>query len=156
MYASKREDEMFESCAERKRSAIDALQEIQKAGRRMRRAGNQAGQLAYLLTVYRIYCRWQRSRMSELRAKSLCKIQGVKWRHGTQPVRVLIDVGCKRDVRTKSRWARALDYAFTDETKPKHFLWFLKENGGIAGCVRLNAESSRPYEGDGFGADDDE
>jgi hypothetical protein len=54
----------------------------------------------------------------------------------THPIRVIIDATSTADLKTKSRWSRALNYARHERKIWKDLRGFLEENGGPAGCAK--------------------
>ena len=53
----------------------------------------------------------------------------------THPIRVIIDATSTADIKTKSRWSRALRYAWRERKTWTNLTSFLRENGGPAGCA---------------------
>jgi hypothetical protein len=48
---------------------------------------------------------------------------------------VIIDATSTADIKTRSRWTRALKYAWHQRKASKDLRTFLRENGGPAGCA---------------------
>lgn len=54
------------------------------------------------------------------------------------PLRVIIEATCiQPDLRMRSRWTRALEYAVSENIQPKDLPRFLRAHNGIAGCADL-------------------
>jgi len=58
-----------------------------------------------------------------------------KRRQGAHPIRTLLDITCDADRKLKSRWVRALRYAWRRRQYWTSFRKFVRRNGGIAGCA---------------------
>jgi hypothetical protein len=56
-------------------------------------------------------------------------------RKGIHLIRMIIDASSGADNKTKSRWTRALRYAWRERREWKHLTTFLQEHGGPAGCA---------------------
>lgn len=50
--------------------------------------------------------------------------------------RAILDATCSVDRKTKSRWVRALRFAWRQRCDWKHLDRFLRQNGGPAGCAK--------------------
>lgn len=55
-------------------------------------------------------------------------------------MRAIIDATSNADRKTKSRWTRALRYAWSERRRCKTFKKCLRCNGGIAGCAQKWAD----------------
>jgi hypothetical protein len=54
---------------------------------------------------------------------------------GIHLIRIIIDATSRADKKTKSRWTRALRYAWHERREWKHLATFFEEFGGPAGCA---------------------
>jgi hypothetical protein len=52
------------------------------------------------------------------------------------PIKIIIDVTSTGDIKTRSRWSRALRYAWRERKTWRDLRTFLRENGGPAGCAK--------------------
>jgi hypothetical protein len=57
--------------------------------------------------------------------------------------RVLLDATCKADPKVKSRWVRALRYAWWQRKHWSRLPNFFRRNGGISGCAAAFTETRR-------------
>ena len=65
-------------------------------------------------------------------------------RVGTHPIRMLINATSRvKDPKVRSRWARALQYANSLDADFTELKRLFRDNGGIAGCARLAARSTK-------------
>jgi hypothetical protein len=96
----------------------------------------------YLAAVFELYVRLRRTRQAKKSARLIAKLLGLRKQNGTHPVRVIIDATSTADNKTKSRWTRALRYAWRERKIWEDFGSFLRENGGPAGCAEQFAASN--------------
>jgi hypothetical protein len=54
----------------------------------------------------------------------------------THPIRVILDASSTADIKIRSRWTRALKYAWRERKTWTDLISFLRENGRPAGCAR--------------------
>jgi hypothetical protein len=71
----------------------------------------------------------------------VAKLFGLRKQTGTHPIRVIIDATSTADNKTKSRWTRALRYAWRERRAWTELNGFLQENGGPAGCAERFART---------------
>ena len=90
----------------------------------------------YLAAVFELYVQLRRRNQAKPSARRIAKFFGFRSQKRTHPIRVIIDATSTADVKTRSRWSRALRYAWRERKRWKHFASFLRENGGPAGCAR--------------------
>jgi hypothetical protein len=60
---------------------------------------------------------------------------GLRERKRIHLIRMIIDATSRADNKTKSRWTRALRYAWHERREWKRLATFLQEHGGPAGCA---------------------
>jgi hypothetical protein len=65
----------------------------------------------------------------------IVKLFGLRKQRQAHPIRVIIDATSTTDDKTKSRWTRALRYAWRERKTWTDLKMFLRENGGPAGCA---------------------
>ena len=90
----------------------------------------------YLAAVFELYVRLRRTRQAKKSARLIAKLFGLRKQNSTHPIRVIIDVTSTADIKTRSRWSRALRYAWRERKTWKDLGSFLRANGGPAGCAR--------------------
>jgi hypothetical protein len=102
-----------------------------------RRSRSRFAMRKYLRAVYQTYRRWQENADPEQRARRAAALCGVAIRHGTHPLKVLIDLNTvERDPKVRSRWGRALELAETEGVKASEFFRYLRMVKGVAGAAR--------------------
>src|ERR1700738_1083528 len=97
-----------------------------------------------LRTVHRVHIGWKQRRSAKMSARALAADLSITLRRGMSPIRVLIEGALPQaDVKQKSGWVRALEYASSENVPAKAFRKFLRQHGGLAGCARLAAQQNR-------------
>jgi hypothetical protein len=89
----------------------------------------------YLAAVFHLYVQLRRRNQAKTSARRLAKLFGLRTQNRTHPIRVIIDATSTADLKTKSRWTRALRYAWRERKTWTDLKSFLRENGGPAGCA---------------------
>ena len=73
----------------------------------------------------------------------LISLLGPRQRNGTHLIRMIFDATSRADNKTKSRWTRALRYAWHERREWKRLETFFQEHGGPAGCAARLAALNR-------------
>ena len=89
----------------------------------------------YLAAVFDLYVRLRRRNQAKPSARRIAKLFGLRNQKCSHCIRVIIDATSTADLKTKSRWSRALRYAWRERRTWKDLGSFLRENGGPAGCA---------------------
>jgi hypothetical protein len=89
----------------------------------------------YLAAVIELYIRLRRTKQAKKAAARIAKLFGLREQNRAHPIRVIIDATSSADNKTKSRWTRALRYAWHKRREWSDLRTFLRENGGPAGCA---------------------
>src|SRR6202011_3041211 len=66
----------------------------------------------YLAVVFELYVQLRRTRQAKKSARLIAKLFGLRKQNGTHPIRTIIEATSAADIKTKSRWSRALRYAW--------------------------------------------
>ena len=90
----------------------------------------------YLAAVFELYVQLRRRSQAKPSARRIAKLFGLRKQDRTHPIRVIIDATSTADIKTRSRWSRALRYAWQERKIWRDLRAFLRENGGPAGCAR--------------------
>ena len=90
----------------------------------------------YLAAVFELYVQLRRRNQAKPLARRIAKLFGLRKPNRTHCIRVIIDATSTADLKTRSRWSRALRYAWHERKTWKDLGSFLRENGGPAGCAR--------------------
>ena len=68
----------------------------------------------YLAAVFELYVQLRQTNASKKFGSTLAKLFGLRKQNGTHPIRVIIDATSTADLKTRSRWTRALRYAWRE------------------------------------------
>jgi hypothetical protein len=103
----------------------------------------------YLEAVFKLYERLRRKNKAKSSARRIAELCGIRTRNRTHSIRVIIDATSSADKKLKSRWCRALRYAWYGRQWWKTLNELFRSNGGLAGCAKEFAalhkrENSRP------------
>jgi hypothetical protein len=97
-----------------------------------------------LKAVYRVYVAWRCRGVAKRSAHALARGLSIKLRKGMSPFRILIEVIIpKANHKQKSRWVRALEYVYSQNTPVDKFRTFVQRHGGLAGCASLAVSMTR-------------
>jgi hypothetical protein len=114
------------------RKTIDDLRELE---RRCFASRSRFAFYGYLAAVFQLYVQLRRKNQAKSWARRIAKLFGFRKQKRSHCIRVLIDATSSTDLKTKSRWSRALRYAWRERKTWKELGSFLRENGGPAGCA---------------------
>jgi hypothetical protein len=93
----------------------------------------------YLAGMFELYVQLRRTKQARKAARLIAKLFQLRLPKHTHPIRVIIDATSSADNKMKSRWTRALRYAWRERKAWTGLKTFLRENGGPAGCAELFA-----------------
>jgi hypothetical protein len=111
------------------------ITDLIKLERKCFAARNRFAFYDYLAAVFELYVQLRRRNQAKPLAKRIAKLFRLRKQNGTHCIRVIIDATSTTDLKTRSRWTRALKYAWRERKTWKHLGSFLRENGGPAGCA---------------------
>ena len=114
------------------RQAIDDLRRLERKCFASRR---RFAFYDYLAAVFELYIQLGRNKQAKKAARLIAKLFKLRAQKRTHPIRVIIDATSTADLKTQSRWSRALKYAWRERKTWTDFTSFLRENGGPAGCA---------------------
>ena len=114
------------------RKTIDDLRELE---RKCFASRSRFAFYDYLAAVFELYVQLRRRNQAKPWARRIAKLFGLRNQNGSHPIRVIIDATSTADIKTRSRWTRALRYAWHERKTWKDLGSFLRENGGPAGCA---------------------
>lgn len=90
----------------------------------------------YLTAIFEFYRRLRRKNEAKRSARRIAHLCGLRKRRRTHSIRVIIDATSAADEKTKSRWSRALRYAWYGRKWWKDLNELFRSNGGPAGCAK--------------------
>ena len=130
------------------------IQKLRKAAAKANRNPQRFADYRYLQSVLRAHRYFSENRLLAVLLEIAPSILLTPVRANWHPVRVIIEASCiQPDLRMRSRWTRALEYAVSQKIDPDDLPRFLRANGGISGCadlaskanIRGSAAISAPY-----------
>jgi hypothetical protein len=117
---------------EQLRKTIDDLRKLE---RKCFAARNRFVFYDYLAAVFELYVQMRRTKQAKSWARRIAKLFGLRNQKRSHCIRAIIDATSTADLKTKSRWSRALRYAWRERKTCKDLGSFLRKNGGPAGCA---------------------
>jgi hypothetical protein len=93
--------------------------------------------------VFDLYVQLRRRNKAKPSAQRIGKLFGLRTQNCTHPIRIIIDLTSTGDIKTRSRWSRALRYAWRERKMWRDLRDFLRESGGPAGCADQFAAINR-------------
>ena len=114
------------------RKTIDGLRELE---RKCFASRSRFAFYDYLAAVFELYVQLRRTEQANKAATLIAKLFGLRNQKRAHPIRVSIDATSTADLKTRSRWSRALRYAWRERKTWTDLDAFLRENGGPAGCA---------------------
>jgi hypothetical protein len=114
------------------RKTIDDLRELE---RHCFAARSRFAFYDYLAAVFELYVQLRRTNQAKKAATLIIKLLGLRQQNRAHPISVIIAATSTADLKTRSRWNRALKYAWRERRTWKDPGSFLRENGGPAGCA---------------------
>jgi hypothetical protein len=89
----------------------------------------------YLAAVFELYVQLRRTNQAKKSARLIPKLFGHRHLKRSHCIRAIINATSTADLKTRSRWTRALRYAWRERKAWADLTLFLRENGGPAGCA---------------------
>jgi hypothetical protein len=120
------------------------IQPLRKAAARLSRRSGRFEIYDFLEAIYRVYIDWMCRKIAKRSAQTLADELRIVQRKGMSSIRVLIEATLPdADFKQKSRWVRALEYAYSENVPAKGFRKFVRRHGGLAGCARFAVQVDR-------------
>lgn len=102
----------------------------------------------YLAGAFELYERLRRNSEAHKAAQRIRRLGRLPSSRSTHLVRTILDATSSADDKTKSRWTRALRFAWHERRRWKDFEKFLRQNSGPAGCAdKFAALHTKPLKG---------
>ena len=125
------------------RKTIDDLRELE---RKCFASRSRFAFYDYLAAVFELYVQLRRTKQAKPSARRIAKLFGLRKQNRTHPIRVIIDATSTADIKTRSRWSRALRYAWR-ERKTWTDLEIVPAGKRRACWVRRSVCGDQPKEG---------
>jgi hypothetical protein len=87
------------------RKTIDGLRELK---RKCFASRSRFAFYDYLAAVFELYVQLRRRNQAKPSAQRIAKLFGLRTQNRTHPIRIIVDVTSTGDIKTRSRWSRAL------------------------------------------------
>jgi hypothetical protein len=131
---------MIESFSDELHTRLDAIRGLRK---KSSHDPTRFRDYAYLGAVFNLYVFVRSNKCKKVAMSIMADDLELTITPDTHLIRALIDATCKVDPKTRSRWTRALRYAWKQRRHWDRLPRFLRRNGGIAGCADWFTETQR-------------
>ncbi len=129
------------------RKIVVRIRKVRKVADRASRSGRRFAAYRYLRAVLRAYRYFEDNRLLPHLIVIAPSTLTTPVRANSCPLRVIIDATCiQSDLRMRSRWTRALEYAVAERADPEKLARFIQAHNGIVGCADL-ASKTKPKRG---------
>lgn len=120
------------------RKILARIQKVRRAAEKAATRKHRFADYRYLRSVLRAYIHFDDddllSHLMEVAPSTLMTPVRADW----HPLRVIIEASCiQPDLRMRSRWTRALEYAVSEKIQPDELPRFIRAHKGIAGCAEM-------------------
>lgn len=122
---------------------LTRLHEVKAVCKKARREPSRFHDYPYLQAVYDFYSHIRSKELKDLAVTVIRDDLSVSINRDTHLIRAIIDATCKADRKIKSRWTRALRYAWKQRDHWDRLPRFFRRNGGISGCASWFTETRR-------------
>ncbi|MCC8952705.1 hypothetical protein H8B02_04250 [Bradyrhizobium sp. Pear77] len=123
---------------------VERIAKVRNAARRASKSKRRFADYRYLRSVLRAYDYFSDENLLPRLSEISPSVLMTPVRAGWHPLRIIIDATCVQpDVRMRSRWTRALEFAVASKIDPDELPKFFQANGGIAGTADM-ASKTRP------------
>jgi hypothetical protein len=126
------------------RKIVARIEKVRMAAEKAATRKHRFADFRYLRSVLRAYIDFDDddvlSHLMEIAPSVLLTPVRADW----NCLRVIIEASCiQSDLKMRSRWTRALEYAVAENIKPIDLSRFLRAHGGVAGTADLAAKTMR-------------
>ncbi|WP_338821867.1 hypothetical protein WDM22_33025 [Bradyrhizobium septentrionale] len=123
---------------------VERIAKIRNAARRASKSKRRFADYRYLRSVLRAYEYFSDENLLPRLSEIAPSVLITPVRQGWHPLRIIIEATCiQPDIRMRSRWTRALEFAAASKIDPDELPRFFQANGGIAGTADM-ASKTRP------------
>lgn len=123
---------------------VTRIKKVRMAADKAARSSRRFADYRYLRAVLRAHGYFEDRQLITYLVETAPSLLMTPVRAGCHPLRVIIDATCiQPDLRLRSRWTRALQYAVAENVDPKDIIQFIRAHNGIAGCADLASKTSR-------------
>ncbi|UGY28872.1 hypothetical protein J4G48_0006215 [Bradyrhizobium barranii subsp. apii] len=123
---------------------VERLAKVRNAACRASKSKRRFADYRFLRSVLRAYDYFSDENLLPHLSEIAPSVLMTPVRTGWHPLRIIIEATCiQPDVRMRSRWTRALEFAAASKIDPDDLPRFFQANGGIAGTADM-ASKTRP------------
>lgn len=117
---------------------VARIEKVRRAAEKAAKSKKRFAQFRYLRSVFRAYLYLDDNHLLSHLIEIAPSVFRARVRSDFHPLRVIIEASCFRvDLKTRSRWTRALQYAVAEKVDPDELVQFIRAHNGIAGCAEL-------------------
>lgn len=123
---------------------VARIQKVRRAAEKAAKRKHRFAEYKYLRSVLRAYNHFDDdellSHLMEIAPSVLLTPVRANW----NSLRVIIEASCiQPDLRMRSRWTRALEYAVREQIDPNDLARFFRAHNGVAGCADMESKIGR-------------
>jgi len=131
------------------RKIVDKLIKVRKAASIAAESKRRFADYKYLRSVLRAYRYFKENNLLDGLVEIAPSLLLAPVRGNSHHLRIIIDATCiQPDLRMRSRWTRALEYALVQEIEPSDLPRFLRATNGVMGCAdaasKVNPRGRKP------------
>ncbi len=121
---------------------VDQIRKVRKAAEKASGSNRRFAAYRYLRAVLRAYRYFEERDLIPNLIQIAPSVLMTPVRANWHPLRVIIEAAnAEPDLRVRSRWTRALEYAVAEDIDPKELPRFIRANNGVAGCADLASKT---------------
>lgn len=124
------------------RKIVARIEKVKRAAEKAARSQHRFADYRYLRSVLRAYIYFDDNDLLPYLIETAPSTLITPVRKGWHPSRVIIEATCLQpNLKQRSRWTRALEYAVAEKVDPKNLVRFFQAHNGIAGCADLASKT---------------
>lgn len=126
------------------RKIVARVEKVREAANKATKSKRRFADYRYLRSVLRAYIYFEDDDLLPSMVEIAPSVLITPVRANWHPLRVIIDASCKTpDLKKRSRWTRALEYAVAEKIDAKDLGRFFRAHNGVAGCADLASKIDR-------------
>lgn len=121
---------------------VARIEKVRRAAEKVAKSEKRFAQYRYLRAVLRAYNSFEKHNLLPHLIIIAPSVLRVPVRKNSCALRVIVDASSPiPDLKVRSLWTRALQYAVAEKVDPDEFLQFIRAHNGIAGCAELASKT---------------
>jgi hypothetical protein len=143
--AERRADDRHESMGKRSssRAIRDELAKVAAVWDKIQRTRARDAVYSIFASVLELARDWERRGRADRKGRRALRLHGLKAPKHIGPLAAILAATSDADIKTRSKWGRALGYVAACAPKHESLIDFMKRNGGINGCASLARRTGR-------------